>query len=324
MRRRDILAALGAGALLLAPPSWTQVRGRVARLGWLSAVSPPEAELDALREGLRELGYVEGRDYTVVARHAHGDPARLPGLVAELVREKVDVLVARGPTLTAAAPAAKSVPVVFIFSGDPVAAGVVDSFARPGRNASGISFLALELSAKRVELLREIAPRATRIAVITNPDHAGEGDEYRVTEEAAKRLGAATSHHAVRTPQALPAAFDAVRTQRAHALLVFPDALTSRYAKEIAAFALRERLPSVYAWAVFADAGGLISYGPVAREQFKRLATFVDKVLRGIDPGTIPVEQPAKLELVINLKTARALGLTIPQSLLLRADRVIE
>jgi ABC-type uncharacterized transport system substrate-binding protein len=324
MRRREILAALGAGALVLARPSWSQIRGRVARLGWLSALSPPETELDALREGLSELGYVEGQNYVIVPRHAHGDPGRLPDLVAELVREKVDVLIARGPVIRAAAAASKSVPVLFVFSGDPVAAGVVDSLARPGRNASGVSFLALELSAKRVELLREIAPRAARVAVITNPDHPGEDAEYRVTVESARRLGAEMSRHAVRTPQAVSAAFDAVRAARADALIVFPDALTSRYSKEIAGFALRERLPSVYGWGLFADAGGLVSYGPVLREQFKRLATFVDKVLRGIDAGTIPVEQPTRLELIINLRTAKALGLAIPQSLLLRADRVIE
>lgn len=324
MRRRDILAALGAGAFLLAPPSWAQVRGRIARLGWLSVLSPPDTEFDALREGLRELGYVENRDYLTLSRYARGDPDRLPELVAELVREKVDILVARGPTIRAAAAASKSVPVLFVFSGDPVAAGVVDSFARPGRNATGISFLALELSAKRIELLKEIAPRARRIAVISNPDHPGEGGEYRATEESAKRLGAVTSRHIVRTPQAIPDAFDHVRAARADSLIVFPDALTSRYSREIAGFALRERLPSVYAWALFADAGGLISYGPNAREQFKRLATFVDKVLRGIDAGTIPVEQPTTLELVVNLATARALGLAVPQSLLLRADRVIK
>ena len=138
------------------------------------------------------------------------------------------------------------------------------------------------------------------------------------------QLGAATSRHTVRTPQAIPAAFDAVRAEHADALLVFPDALTSRYARDIAGFALRERLPSVYAWGLFADAGGLVSYGPVLREQFKRLATFVDKVVRGVEAGTIPVEQPTKLELIINVKTAKTLGLTVPQSLLLRADRVIE
>jgi putative ABC transport system substrate-binding protein len=324
MRRREILVSLGAGALVLAAPALAQIRGRVARLGWLSTFPPPDPWLDVLHEGLRELGYVENRDYLIVPRYAHGDPGRLPELVAELLREKVDLLVARGPGIRAVAAASKSVPVLFANSGDPVAAGVVDSLARPGRNTTGVTFMALELSAKRVEVLKEIAPRATRIAVITNPEHPGEGAEYRVTVESAKRLGAATSRHAVPTPQAIAVAFEAVRAARADALIVFPDPVTLQYAGEIARFALRERLPSIYGWRVFAEAGGLVSYGPSLREGYKRLATFVDKVLRGIDAGSIPVEQPTKLELVVNLKTAKALGLTIPQSLLLRADRVIE
>jgi putative ABC transport system substrate-binding protein len=324
MRRREILASLGAGALVLAAPALAQIRGRIARLGWLSAHSPPDTDLDGLHEGLRELGYVENRDYLIVPRYAHGDARRFPDLVAELVGEKVDILVARGPVVQAAAAASKSVPVLFAFSGDPVAGGIVDSLARPGRNTSGITFMALELSAKRVEVLKEIAPGASRIAVMTNPEHAGEGAEYRVTEESAKRLGAKTLRHAVRTPQEIAAAFDDIRAERVHAMVVFPDTLISRNAKEIAEFARRERLPSIYGWSEFNEKGGLISYGPNLREQLRRLATYADKVLRGIDAGSIPVEQPAKLELVVNLKTAKALGLTIPQSLLVRADRVIE
>jgi len=187
--------------------------------------------LDAFRDGLRELGYVEGKDYLIVARYAGGDPRRLPDLVSDLVREKVDMLVSRGPAIFAAKAASGSVPVLFGFSGDPVAAGVVDSLAKPGRNASGVTFLALELSAKRVEVLREIAPRVSRIAVLTNPDHAGERSEYRVTEEAARRLGAATTRHTAQTPQDLAVAFEAIRTGRPDALIVFPDSLTTLFAK---------------------------------------------------------------------------------------------
>jgi putative tryptophan/tyrosine transport system substrate-binding protein len=325
MRRRAILGVLGAGAFVLAAPAWPQVRGRVARLGWLSLLSPsPDPDLDSFREGLHALGYREDVSYRTVPRYARGDPSRLPALVAELVREKVDVLVARGPVIGAAKAASASVPVLFAFSGNPVEAGVVDSFARPGRNATGVSFMALELSAKRVELLKEIAPNATRIAVVSNPDHAGEGAEYRVTQESAARLGATTSRHLVRTPQDIALALDKVRTAKADALLVFPDALTSRHASEIAGFALREKLPSIYGWSAFAEAGGLISYGPNIREQYRRLATFADKILRGIDAGSIPVEQPARFELVISRATAKALEITLPDSILLRAERVIE
>lgn len=320
--RRSLLLALGA--LPFAPLVRAQVRGRVARLGWLSVVSPPDAELESFKDGLREFGYAEKRDYVVVPGYAHGDPGKLPGLVEEMVREKVDLLVVRGPTYRAAASASGKVPVLFVFSGNPVAAGIADSFARPGRNASGISLLALDLSAKRVELLKEIAPKASRFAVISNPDHPGEDAEYRVTRDSAKQLGAATSRHVVRTPQEFAPAFDAVRAARADALIVFPDALTSRYSKEIAEFALRERLPSICGWAAYAEAGGLTSYGPNIGEEYKRLASFADKVLRGVDAGTIPVEQPRRLELIVNLRSARALGIAFPQSVLLRADRVIE
>ena len=305
-------------------PLLAQPRGRAARLGWLSVLSPPDPDLQAFREGLRDLGYAEKQHYLIVPRYADGDPGKLPELLAELLREPVDIVVARGTAVFAAKTASPAVPVLFGLSGDPVEAGLVESLARPGRNTSGITFLALDLAAKRVELVKEIAPRAVRIAVLTNPDHAGERSEYRVTQESAQRLGATTIRHPVRTPQDIRGAFEAIRASRPDALLVFPDQLTARQAGDIAQFALRERLPSIYAWSVFTEAGGLISYGPDLREQYRRLASFADKVMRGTDAGSLPVELPRTFELQVNLATAKAIGLAIPQSLLRRADKVIE
>lgn len=322
--RRCFVVMLGLGICALIRPSVAQIRGRVMRIGWISQLSAPEPNLDAFREGLRDLGYSEGRDYVIVAQYAHGDPRRLSDLVADLVRAKVDMLVSRGPAIHAAKAASGSVPVLFAFSGDPVAADVVDSLSRPGRNATGVTFLSRELSAKRMELLKELAPRASRIAILTNPDHAGERDEYEATLDSAKRLGVATTRHTVQTARDIPPVFDAIQASRADAMLVFPDALMTALRKEIAAFALRMRLPSIYGWADFVEAGGLVSYGPNIAEQYRHLATFADKIMRGIDAGSIPVERPRTFEMLVNLATAKALGLTVPQSILLRADRVIE
>ena len=322
--RRSLLLALGIGALVPAMPSLAQTRGRPARLGWLSALSPPDPDLEAFREGLRDLGHIEKQHYLIVPRYAESDLRKLPGLLAELVRENVELVVTRGTAVFAAKAANPAVPVLFGVSADPVEAGLVESLARPGRNMSGISFMALDLAAKRVELMKEIVPRAVRLAVLTNPDHAGERSEYRVTQESAQRLGAVTMRHVVRTPQEITGAFEAIRASRPDAMVVFPDQLVSRHSKTIADFALRERLPSIYGWSAFTEAGGLISYGPNIREQYRRLATFADKVMRGIDVGSIPVELPRSFELQVNLVTAKALGLAIPQSLLQRADKVIQ
>ena len=322
--RRLLLLALSIGALVPTIPSLAQIRGRPARLGWLSALSPPDPDLEAFREGLRDLGHVDKLHYQVVPRYAESDLRKLPALLAELVRENVDIIVTRGTAVFAVKAASPAVPVLFGISADPVEAGLVDSLARPGRNMSGISFMALDLAAKRVEVIKEIVPRAVRVAVLTNPDHAGERGEYRATQESAQRLGAVTTRHVVRTPQEIPAVFDAIRTSRPDAMVVFPDQLVSRHSEDIADFALRERLPSIYGWSSFTEAGGLISYGPNIREQYRRLATFADKVMRGIDVGSIPVELPRSFELQVNVATAKALGLVIPNSLLQRADKVIE
>jgi putative ABC transport system substrate-binding protein len=293
-------------------------------VGWLSYLSPPDPGLESLRSGLRDAGYVEGTSVVLVPRFAEGDFTRLPRLVEELGGERLDVLVARGPTTEYTKTIRSRVPVVFAFSGDPVDAGFADSRARPGRNMTGITFMALELSAKRVEVLKELVPQATRIALLSNPEHAGELAEYGVTEAAARRLNATTTRYLVRNPQDLLATFDAIRNARPGAMIVFPDSLTLIRRKDIAEFATRERIPSMYGWTEYVEAGGLVSYGPRVSEHFPALARFVDKILKGADASTIPIEQASRIYLTLNKPAARAIGLPVPPTLLLRADRVVE
>jgi len=320
-RRRSLV---WLASLALGPLSAAAQRTRQARLGWLSYLSDPDPALGLLREGLRELGHTEGGSYVVRARYAGNDFTRLPKLVEELAAEQIDVLVTRGPSTDFAMAVRSRIPVVFAYSGDPVSAGFADSLARPGRNMTGITFMAMELAAKRVEILKELLPNARSIALVSNPEHAGEMLEYRVSEDAARRLGASIVRHLVRTPRELAPAFDAIRASKADAILVFPDSLTLNHRKEIAALAAQSGIPCVYGWTEFVEAGGLMSYGPGLTENFKRLAGFVDKLLKGGNASTIPIEQPQKISLLINKAAASKLGLTVPQRLLARADRIIE
>jgi len=323
--RRQLIIALGASAITLPLNAFGQQQpARVARVGWLSYLSDSDPGLIGLRAGMRDLGYVEGKSYSVVARFANGDFARAPMLVDELARERVDIIVTRGPTAVYTIPIRSRIPIVFAFSGDPVEAGFADSLSRPGHNMTGITFMATELSAKRVEVLKETIPTASRIALLSNPEHAGELSEYRVTEETARRLGATTRRYLVRTPQELVAAFTTISAEHPDAMIVFPDALTLAHRKDIIEFAARARIPCVYGWTEFAEAGGLLSYGPTVNDSWKTLAAFVDKVLKGVDASTIPIEQEKTITLTLNLAAAKALGLKVPQSIVARADKLIE
>ena len=295
-----------------------------ARIGWLSYLGQSDPGVAILRDGLRELGYAEGKSYVLVTRFADGDFTRLPKLVEELGAERLDVLVSRGPSVDYTKAIRARVPVVFAYSGDPVAAGFADGLSKPGRNMTGITFMALELSAKRVEVLKELIPRATRIALLANPEHAGELAEYRVTEDAARRVGAGMTRYLARSPQELSTVFDEIRAARPEAMIVFPDSLTLARRKEITDFAASARIASIYGWTEFAESGGLVSYGPGLTENFKTLAKFVDKIVKGSDANTIPIEQVNRIFLTLNMGAARKLGLTVPPAILVRADRVIE
>ncbi len=322
--RRAVLALLPAVVTFRARDVLAQRPAGPARIGWLAYVGQPDPGMELLREGLRELGYVEGKSFVVVARFADGDFTRVPRLVDELAAERLDVLVSRGPSVDYTKAIRSRVPVVFAYSGDPVAAGFADSLAKPGRNMTGITFMALELSAKRVEVLKELVPQASRIALLSNPEHAGELAEYRVTEDAARRVGASITRYLARGPAELLTVFDEIRAARPDAMLVFPDSLTLVRRKEIAEFAARERIPSMYGWTEFVEAGGLASYGPALTENFKSLARFTDKILKGANASTVPIEQVSRIGLTINTAAARRIGLAVPQAVLVRADRVID
>jgi putative ABC transport system substrate-binding protein len=327
MERRVFLAGLIAmsGVPLGAR---AQQAAKVHRIGWLSAGSEPDPFLESFRAGLRSLGYLEGENLSLEARHAQGNLETLRSAAADLAQSNVDLIVA-SLTAVRAARAIKDIPIVFVISGDPVEAGLAQSLSRPGANLTGSTFLSLEVAGKRVELLKEALPRLRSIAALSNTDHPGEKSELRATEAAARRLGINLMY----VPFALSPfgagpelekALDTVRRAQADAMIVFPEGATMANRNALAGFALTQRLPSMFGWSEYAAAGGLMSYGASQRDAHARLATYADKILKGARPSELPIEQPTRFELAVNLKTARALGLTMPASLLLRADQVIE
>jgi putative ABC transport system substrate-binding protein len=326
MERRAFLA--GAAALIVAPlAAEAQAPGKIPRVGYVFArVSSADQRLwDEARQGLRELGYVEGQNITLEIRWAEGRSERLPELVAELVRVKVDILVvATTPGALAAKNETRTIPIVFVAVADPVRSGLVAGLARPGGNLTGLSLLNPEISGKRLELLKESLPSISRVAALTNPGNPSHAIFWRETHTAAQTLGLQLQQIRVRAPEDFDEAFRAAARGRADALLAFDDPLTAGHRARLVALAAKYRLPTMYGLREFSDAGGLLSYGPNLLDQYRRTAPYVDKILKGANPADLPIEQPTKFELVINLKTAKALGLKIPQSLLLRADQVIE
>ena len=281
--------------------------------------------LDGLFEGLRELGYVEGQNIIIERRYAEGNAARFQEFAEEMVRLKADIIIViTTPAALAAKNATTTIPIVFPTAIDPVGTGVITSFRHPGGNVTGGAILFAELSAKRLDLLKEVVPGLSRTAVVWNAANPANALAWRETQDAAHTLGVAVQSHEVKAPKDFESAFAIIAQERPDALLVLEDALTVQYRKEIVDFATQQRLPSMFAEREGVDAGGLMSYGVSIPEMMRRGATYVDKILKGAKPGDLPVEQATKFELVINLKTARALGLTIPSMLLATADEVIE
>jgi putative ABC transport system substrate-binding protein len=307
-----------------------QPAAKVARIGYLSvnlAASPPQQH-EAFRQGLRDLGYVEGRNVVIEYRDAEGKPERLPALAAELVALKVDVIVAGStPNALAAKQATRTLPIVFIGSGDPVTDGLVTSLARPGGNVTGLSSLTPERLGKCLELLTQAVPGVSRVAVLWQPGAIGERtekDTLKGAEVAARALGVRLQFVEARGPADIDRAFSDMTRARAGALTVWTTAMFVTERRGLVALAAKNRLPAVYTLREFVDAGGLMSYGHSQADLNRRAATYVDKILKGAKPADLPVEQPTKFDLVINLKTAKALGLTIPPALLARADHVVE
>jgi len=322
--RREFIAAFGGAAAAWPLGARAKQGAKSGRIGYLSSSSPPDVFLESFIRGMGAVGYGEGRDFVIEARYARRDYSKFPALADELLRAQVDLIVAGGPAFRTLRPAAVPVPVVFLFSGDPVEAGIVASFARPGGNVTGVSLLSLALSIKRLDLLKEAMPIMTRVAVLSNLTHPGELSELSATREAARALGLAIEHFDVESDDDFEPTFAAIAQSKCDGLIAFPDALKNFNNKKIVEFALRRRLPSIYGWRMYAEAGGLMSYGPVLDDVSVRVAVYVDKILKGAKPADLPVEQPTKLEMVVNLKTAKVLGLEIPHGLILRADALLE
>ena len=328
MDRRTFVNSVALGILAVPLAAEAQQTAKVPRVGWLSPGSSASDEnfLASFRDGLRELGWVVGQNIAIDSRWAEGRFERLPDLAVELVRLKVDAIVA---SVTQASLAAKratgTIPIVMVGVGDPLGSGLVASLARPGGNVTGPSSMLAEASGKQLELLKETVHKASPVAVLWNPANpVWQAAALRQTEVTAGALGLRLQLVGARGPDELEGAFEAMTRARAGALFVPADIIFVRHAQRIADLAARHRLPAMYGFREHVQAGGLMSYAANFAVMFRRAATFVDKILKGAKPAELPVEQPTKFELVINLKTANALGLTIPQSLLLRADEVIQ
>jgi putative tryptophan/tyrosine transport system substrate-binding protein len=330
--RRDFIGGAAAclGSLPLAnaqpsPPAATS-GSRPARIALLSGArsDPRSPFLTALRLGLAEVGRVEDRDFRFEMHWGENSPERFDSLVADLLRTKPDVIVTQGPILYNVRRAGTELPIVFAFSGDPVAGGIVESWRRPGGNLTGISMMALELVGKRVEALTGVVPGLRRVAFISNPGHAGESSELAASQATAAKLGLEIRYLPVSVDRELDATLAQTLTSRSQAMVVFPDASMMLRSERFAEFGVRNGIPAVSGWAEFARRGNLMSYGPNVQQVYRRLASFIDRVLRGAKPAELPVELPTLIEHVINLRSARALGLTIPRAALLRADELIE
>jgi putative ABC transport system substrate-binding protein len=329
MDRRTFVGT-AAGALFAASSiASAQQPAKVWRIGFLSAISRQSlldlGRYEAFLRGMRELGYVEGKNLIIEGRFADGHYERLPGLAAELVRLNVDVIVASpSPAIRAAQDATAIIPIVFPSTGDPVGSGFAVSLAHPGRNLTGLSNTNLDISAKTLELLTMMVPNMSRVAILANPGSSTESAILKSIEAAAPKVGVQTIAIEAGTPEEIEAGFARMKRERVDAVVIAADAFFTMQAQKIADLALNFRLPSITQTALYAKAGGLMSYGQDTTESYRRAATYIDKILKGANPAELPIEQPTKLSLLINLGTAKALGLSIPQSLLVRADDVIQ
>ena len=328
-KREEKILSFALAALIFALCSGVEAQqaGKISRIGYLSANSRAAmaTRTEAFQQGLRELGYIEGKTIAIEYRYAEGRPDRVPTLAAELVRLNLDIIVVAAGNNTASITkqTTETIPLVMTNVFDPVGSGFIASLARPGGNITGLVTLSSELTGKQLELIREVFPKVSRVAVLLDPEDASKIVQLKEIQSTAKVLGITLRAIEVRSPTDFQGAFKAAIKERAGALLVLQSAVTNTGRKPIAELAIKNRMPTIWAESGLMDAGGLISYGPNYSDLFRRAATYVDKILKGAKPADLPVEQPKKFEMVINLKTAKQIGLTIPPNVLARADRVI-
>ena len=327
MRRRQFITLLGGAAATWPLAARAQQPAKIPRIGFLgNSTATMEANLiGPLRDGLRELGYEEGRNVIIEFRWADGKYDQFPALVAELLAAKVDVIITAGtPATLAIKKVTSTVPLVFIAVGDPVGTGVVPNLGRPGGNITGLSSIAPDLEGKRLELLREVVPKLSHVAFFLNPANAFHTASMRQARVAAQSLGIKLQPMEVNKSEQLDGAFASIVKEKPDALLILADRVFLHNRKRMMEFAIQQRLPSVNAYRELVEAGGLISYGPSYEDMHRRAAVYVDKILKGTKPADLPIEQPTKFTLLINLKTAKTLGLTVPPTLVARADELIE
>jgi putative tryptophan/tyrosine transport system substrate-binding protein len=322
MRRRDFITGLGA-ATACPFGAGAQMPSNLQTILWVSTEAQPDPFIASFRDAMRARGFVEGQNIAFTLQYAPGDPAALRERLPAIIGTPADLIVSSGPAILAMR-AATDRPVLFAISGDPVALGIAQSFSRPGRNFTGSTFLSLDVAQKRVQLIRELLPNLRTLAVLSQKNHPGERSEYEATQQAADALDVRLSYVPFASGAEVDDALQRVQTAAAEAMLVFPDGVTMVHRAKIAEFAKVHRLPSMFGWREYCDAGGLASYGASQRATYARLAVYAERILKGEKPAELPIEQPTKFELVINLKTAKALNLTIPPTLLARADEVIE
>jgi len=325
MDRRAFLI-LAASAVVLPRKVIAQNSKRTIKLGWLTAQR--EASLTpylvALRQGFLELGYVEGQNIVIDYRFGNDQLERVTELAAELVKSGVEMIIAQGAAVSEIAKQSLPVPIVYVFSGDPIAAGFADSLSRPRGNMTGVTLMAAQLNGKRLEILRDIVPGLGRVAIIANPEHHGVNLERVNSEETGQRLGIEIRYYPTPSIEKLDAALAAIKADPVQAISIFSDGFAVQNRKTIIDFAMEQRVPVVAAWSLFARSGAICTYGPLQSEQYRRLATYVDRIVKGAKPSDLPIQQPSKFETVVNLGTAKFLGLSIPPGLLASADELID
>jgi putative ABC transport system substrate-binding protein len=321
--RRDFLVALGASAAL---PPLAIAQEKIRRVAWFGVgrAGTPSPFFSAVQIGLREHNWIEGRNLALPLHLNDGTIEDADRAAVQMMKSNPELILTYGRDVFSIHKLQTGIPVVFAFSGNPVDAGFVQSFARPGTNMTGISLMSLELAGKRIELLKEFVPTVRRMAVLTRPEHPGEPRERAASEESAGKAGLSLVYVPIRSAGELDGAFRSIAEQRCDSLLVFPDGVTIQNAARIGQFAAERRIPAISGWDTFADNGFLLSYGPRLIDSYRDLARFADRILRGTKPAELPVELPRTVELVVNRRTANAIGVKIPSSILLRADRVIE